>query len=131
MSIEIKLKGRTFELPNDIDIMGEPSDERVIKLNLSREGSSEGIWMVIHEKDLEDYENNVTDEDYIRVGALSNWAVCGIPWGAYVPYKLQGENRPIAIFEDIIDPENDDVFFPVEVLERYQQEEADDADTEE
>lgn len=125
MSIELKFCGRTFELPSDIDIMQEPANERIIKLNLSRDGSTEGIWMVIHEKDLEDYENNVTDSDYIRVGALSNWAVCGIPWGAYVPYKLQGNNRPVAVFEEIIDVEVDTVLFPAQVLERYKQENED------
>ncbi|QOI71019.1 hypothetical protein pEaSNUABM12_00081 [Erwinia phage pEa_SNUABM_12] len=121
MTIEIKLNDKTYELPTDIDIMDEPDDERVIKLSLTREGMTEGIWIVIHEKDLEDYQNNVVDEEYTRVCSLSNHAVCGIPWGAYVPYKLQGGDRPIAVFEDIINTETDEVFFPAKVLAAYKE----------
>lgn len=120
MTVEIKLNNRTFELPTDIDTMDEPSEDRIVKLNLSREGNSEGIWMVIHEKDLEDYTNGVVDSDYTRVCTLANHAICGIPWGAYVPYKLQGEQRPIAVFEDIINIETDEVYFPAKVLEAYE-----------
>ncbi|SOK58883.1 hypothetical protein [Yersinia phage fHe-Yen9-03] len=138
MTVEIKLNGKTYELPDDIDIMDNPSDDRVIKLNLSRSDLSEGIWIVIHEKDLEDYKNGVFDEEYTRVCSLSNHAVCGIPWGAYVPYKLQGTERPISVFEDIINTETDEVYFPFKVQVAYEEanfveeefldEEADDQD---
>lgn len=130
MSIEIKLKNKSYSIPTDIDIMNEPSNDRVIKLNLSREGFSEGIWIVIHEKDLEDYTNNVIDEEYTRICALSNHALCGIPWGAYVPYKLQGNDRPIAVFEDIIDPETDDLYFPVDVKIEYEKANSEESDDE-
>lgn len=125
MSINLTLNGKIYTLPNDIDL---DNKDALIKLNLSRSGVSEGIWAVIHPKDLEDYENNVSDIHYHRVCALANHAVAGIPWGAYVPYKLNGNNRPIAVFEDIIDVDNDSIHYPEAVLAMYTEMENDKAE---
>ena len=121
MTVEIKLNETTYELPSHIVVLPESNDEHLTKLNLSREGSSEGIWMLMHPKDVQDYKDDVVDENYTRVGVLMNHAICGIPWGAYVPYKLQGQSRPVAVFEDIINTETDDVHFPPEVLKAYEE----------
>lgn len=121
MTVEIKLNNTTYELPSHIVVLPEANEEHYTKLDLSRFGDHEGIWMVIHEKDIQDYKDDVVDENYTRVGVLMNQSLCGIPWGAYVPYKLQGQSRPVAVFEDIINPETDDVHFPPEVLKAYQE----------
>lgn len=125
MDIEMTFNGKTYTLPDDIDL---DYKDGLIKLNLSRNDLSEGIWAVIHPKDLVDYENNVTDINYHRVCALANHAVCGIPWGAYVPYKLNGNSRPVAVFEEIIDAENDSIHYPEAVLAMYTEMENDKAE---
>lgn len=122
MTIQINLNNRTFNLENDIEIQEvDEGSNRLIKLNLSREDFSEGIWLVISESDAVDYENDVIDSEYTRVGVLGNEAVCGIPWGAYVPYKLNGTERPVAVFEEIIDVDNDAVYFPASVKAQYEE----------
>lgn len=65
------------------------------------------MWALIHEDDLQDYYNDVSDSEYKRVCLIQNDAVCGIPCGSYIPYKLQGEERPFMDFDEIIDTSSD------------------------
>lgn len=123
MSINMTFKGKDFSLPEEIDIENK---EGLIKLGLFRNGIAENIWAVIHPNDINDYENDVHDIHYTRVCVLANHAICGIPWGAYIPYKLNGKERPIAVFEDIIDIENDQVYFSEKAHKQYQEMESSD-----
>lgn len=112
MTINISIGERKFEYGNDFLLTGEGSESLKVKLNLRREGRGEGIWMFIHPDDKADYESDVKDGDFKRLGILINAALCGIPWGAYVPYKLNGDERPSAIFEKVIDMDQDPQFHP-------------------
>lgn len=131
MSVIINLNGRTFELPSDIEVLGDTPENQLIKLNLSRGGDSEGIWAAIHEIDVADYESTTFDNEYTRVCVLLNHALAGIPWGAYVPYKLQGDSRPVAVFEEIINIDNDPVYFPDNVRAEYEKRQTEGSSTDE
>lgn len=93
----------------------QPKNANTCKLRLTppRSDDAEGIWMTISDKDMEDYDKNVRDgEDKIRLGILRNHSLIGLPWGAYVPYRLYGPGRPescLEVFADA-DPVPDVVF---------------------
>lgn len=112
MTVNVSIGKRTFQYGTDFLLTGDESESLKAKLNLRREGQGEGIWMFIHPEDKADYENDVKDSDFKRLGILINVSLCGIPWGAYVPYKLNGEERPSSIFEQVIDVEQDPQFHP-------------------
>lgn len=112
MTINISIGERKFEYKTDFLLSGEGSESLKAKLNLRREGHGEGIWMFIHPEDKADYDRDVRDGDFKRLGILINAALCGMPWGAYVPYKLNGDERPSAIFEKVIDVNQDPQFHP-------------------
>lgn len=110
--INVSIGERTFQYKTDFLLDGEGSDAMKAKLNLRREGRGEGIWMFIHPEDKEAYDKDTRDGDFVRLGILINVAICGLPWGAYVPYKLNGDERPSAIFERVIDTEQLPQFHP-------------------
>ena len=112
MTVNVSIGKRTFQYGTDFILGKDLSDPFTIKLRLTREGEGEGIWMIMHPDDKEDYTNNVRDSDFQRLGILVNASLCGIPWGAYVPYKLNGEERPLSVFEQVIDMEQSPQFHP-------------------
>lgn len=112
MTINISIGERKFEYKTDFILEGKLSDPFITKLRLTREGEAEGIWMIIHPEDKADYTNDVRDSDFKRLGILVNASLCGIPWGAYVPYKLNGEDRPMSVFERVMDTEQDPQYHP-------------------
>lgn len=112
MTINISIGDRTFQYDTDFVLDGEDSNPLKSKLHLRREGRGEGIWMFIHPEDKADYDNDVRDGDFKRLGILINASLAGIPWGAYVPYKLNGDERPSTIFERVFDTEQDPQYHP-------------------
>lgn len=92
----------------------EPKKENLIKVNINYDDTEsingEGIWACISDKDKEAYENHDTDEEMTRVALLRNTSIAGIPWGAYVPYRLNGQQRP-TFFVELMDLEKTDMTF--------------------
>lgn len=71
-------------------------DTNMVKLRLvGADGDAEGIWISIQDQDMPDYKADVHDTHYHRVGVLANPSLHGIPWGTYIPYRLQGGSRPV------------------------------------
>lgn len=94
--LRIQIAGKELKFNHFI-----PYDDNNIKLNIiDSDGESEGIWAVISDEDKKDYDANKHDSEYSRVALLRNVSILGIPWGTYVPYKLQGSNRPVFDFRD-------------------------------
>lgn len=112
MTINISIGERKFEYKTDFLLSSEGSESLKAKLNLCREGHGEEIWMFIHPEDKADYDKGVRDGDFKRLGILINAALCEMLRGAYVPYKLNGDERPSAIFEKVIDVNQDPQFHP-------------------
>lgn len=108
--IDITIGARKFQYSQDFNL----EDDKVLKakLKLTRDGQNEGIWMYVHPEDVTAYESDVHDLDFIRLGILVNQSICGIPWGAYIPYKLAGKDRPVAVFEKVIDVSQPPQFHP-------------------
>jgi hypothetical protein len=102
--MEIKLKdGNSITFEEFI-----PKESNLIKINLNDDGraNGEGIWACISDKDLQDYQANATDSEYKRVATMRNDALIFYPhqsWGAYIPYKLNGDSRPICNISVIAD----------------------------
>lgn len=66
-----------------------------VKLDLISGQESEGIWAVLQEEDFKDYQKDVIDRDRVRIARLANKPIfVALPWGTYVPYKLNGKQRP-------------------------------------
>lgn len=115
-NVEIKYNGKTYTLPSHI----EHKDENLIKIRLVHDdGMGEGIWAWIHPKDKADYEADGFDDDYERVAVLANQSLVGVPWGAYVPYRLDGDNRPESICHEVIDFKNDSPQFSPDAEESF------------
>lgn len=112
MTVNVNIGKRTFQYETDFKLASGESDPFTVKLRLTREGEGEGIWMIIHPEDKAAYDQNVQDSDFQRLGILVNAALCGIPWGAYVPYKFNGRERPLSVFEQVVDTEQDPQFHP-------------------
>ncbi len=70
--------------------------ECTIKVTLiDLDGDMESPWIRIHQDDLDDYNKNIVDEEYKRVGVMLNNCLCGVPYGLYVPYRLDGSRQPV------------------------------------
>jgi hypothetical protein len=84
----------------------QPKNSNTVKLRLTlpRSDGAENIWMAVSDQDMEAYSKEVRDgEETIRLGVLRNQSLAGLPWGAYVPYRLVGDGRPescIEVFSD-------------------------------
>jgi len=87
----------------------EPKETNLIKIRLAFDPNDmhEGIWACISDEDMKDYDNDVEDAEYKRVAILRNSSLTGPPWGAYIPYKMDGDNRPVSYLEGL----NCDMFF--------------------
>lgn len=99
--MEITYNDVTYNLPSHIPYKTD-NNACLIKLNLNTDGLNEGVWAVIHEDDLKDYEDNILDSDYKRICVIANFALCGIPAGAYIPYKMQGHSRPVCEVNSVL-----------------------------
>jgi hypothetical protein len=75
----------------------QPKSTNLIKVNIVEdEGvNGEGIWACISDKSKEAYDKGETDSEMFRVALLRNHSIGGIPWGAYIPFRLIGSGRPI------------------------------------
>jgi len=78
----------TFE-----DWTPEESQLGKIRLMLEAGDMAEGIWVWIHPDYRAKYDNNDSCGELI-VCALANQSLLGIPWGAYVLARTNGESRP-------------------------------------
>lgn len=77
-----------------------PQGKYLIKLNIKTD-FSEGIWACIHPDDYDDYSNNVRDKK-VRVAILMNQPISyPLPWGTYIPYRLNGSERPSDLIKDL------------------------------
>ncbi len=78
-----------------------PMEEKNLrKVRLSRDGVSEGVWVVFSEEDVKKYDDDTLYGEYI-IGALCNDVLCGVPWGSYLKVELVGRDRPLASCEEI------------------------------
>jgi hypothetical protein len=74
--------------------MIEDKDNNLIRVNLTDNGQdSEGIWAYVNDatKMLSDAESRSKDYDCLAVTA--NSTLNGVPWGCYIPIKLNGSKR--------------------------------------
>ncbi len=95
----------------------EHKEENLIKIRLVHEdGMGEGIWAWISDEDKKDYDADVYDPDYSRVAVLANTSLIGAPWGSYVPYRLNGDERPESICDLVIDFDLDEPVFSEDAL---------------
>lgn len=74
-------------------------DGRIVKVNISRGETSEGVWAWLNPADIEDYRNNASDVDKFRIAVCANTAMCGMPWGHYMPIRFRGYSRPVCEME--------------------------------
>ena len=90
MNVTLTINGN--DTPFIYDAGPEP---RTVKLLLrDRAGDAEDIWCRLNAVDVADYDADVMDGT-IRVAALMNDSLAGIPWGTIVPYILNGRARPV------------------------------------
>jgi len=104
----------------------EPKQANQIKVNINRDGSlnGEGCWACISDDDLNVYmDNTTTDVEMTRVCILRNKSLAGPLWGEYLPYKLNGNNRPSCGL-DLIDVEKSPrIYNQVDTIEKEKKEE--------
>jgi len=98
------------------------NDDGLIKIRLDDGDGVEGIWAWIHPDDKADYDNNVHDEDYHRLCVLANRSLAGIPWGTYVPYRLDGSMRPECLCWKVINRETDSPVLSEDAKKAYNDE---------
>lgn len=98
MTVKVIAKGKEYTLDSEIPMDINNQDVNILtkmRLRYSPEGINERIWIYIAKQDMEDYNNDVTDREYKRVCALANDSIAQIPFGTYLPYKLDGDNMPV------------------------------------
>lgn len=77
----------------------EPKECNLIKVNLelptdNGHVESEGIWACISDEDKKRYDAEEITSDHQIVVLTRNTSLFGVPWGAYIPVKLNGNMRP-------------------------------------
>lgn len=70
------------------------------KVRLTREGETEGIWVMFSEEDKKKYDNDELNGEEI-LAVLCNQSLAGVPWGAYIKVTLEGVNRPTCVCEEV------------------------------
>lgn len=73
-------------------------DANLIKIRLIREGNAEGIWAMVTDEDRMRYNDDNGSGSAIAV--LCNQSLAGVPWGAYLPIRLCGDQRPVCHVQD-------------------------------
>jgi hypothetical protein len=106
------MDGRTMPLPQ-INLLddGAVDTKNAKKVNLPDDENSingEGIWVVGNEAFNRDYESD--NKGNVHIVMTLNHSFAGVPWGAFIPVKMNGANRPVAIFNEIDQQEEFIVF---------------------
>ena len=89
----------------------ELKDANLRKANVQRAGESEGLWIWLNDADLQKYSDD-NDHTSIIIGVLANHALNGIPWGAFVPFRLGGLNRPTCVMDEMLDLKKRPIYHP-------------------
>lgn len=80
-----KYKFEPFEYNND--------NLRKVHLDAGGEGTSEGIWAVIHPDYVKVYDDEFSHNEPV-ICFLSNASINGLPWGTYIVCETKGELIP-------------------------------------
>lgn len=96
----------------------EPKECNLIKVNLELPADdghveSEGIWACISDEDKKRYDAEEITSDHQIVVLTRNTSLFGVPWGAYIPVKLNGHMRPSCNLK-LFDPGSDILFNQVD-----------------
>lgn len=89
-------------VPEDLN-----NSPNLVKGNLSpnlsdyESGNGEGVWILISNYDLLAYKGDVKSGHFI--GKLLNGPIYypHLSWGDYVLFEWRGQNRPVAVFEEL------------------------------
>ena len=96
LTFQIKTRSIEFE-------KFDRDDKGCVKINIVRDGETEGIWAWIAPKDVTDYQLG-KDTSAVRIAIAANQSLTGIPWGHYFPYRLTGpDTRPVCDMNALID----------------------------
>jgi hypothetical protein len=102
--MELIFKNGNVELAEHIP----HKNENMGKVRLTRNGDTEGIWVMFSDADKKKYDDDSLYGETV-IAALCNQSLAGVPWGAYVKVTLDGVNRPTCVCEEIFG--DDPTFF--------------------
>lgn len=99
----------------------EPKQCNLIKVNLQLPADdghveSEGIWACLSDEDKKRHDADETTNKHEIFALTRNASLFGVPWGAYIPIKLNGSERPSCNLT-LFDPESDILFNQVDTTD--------------
>lgn len=93
------------------------NDNNLRKISIDVGGSyGEGVWAYFSDEDAVKYDTDFSDTETISIVVLANAPIMFYPdnfWGAFVPVKWMGENRPRCDVEKV----DGDISFHSSVLD--------------
>jgi hypothetical protein len=111
MLLEMKNKGKTKlgkegrYMPDKVIILSDgaevkvpedfaANDRNLIKILLIGEQLTEGIWAWLYHGSIDTYRSDAVSDDY-HIVLTANNALNGVPYGCFIPVKMQAKRRPI------------------------------------